>query len=1047
MTASKPPTRYLGPLPWRRRLRVKLGILFLAVFVLLGLAAVAINHLIVQSRLMSEVNRYAQSDSQRISAGLSEIVTTTEQLSTSLAVLAEARGFAGLSEGVPRLLERSPLLEQIHSVGIWPEPYATGRSIDRASMLWLRDDAGVMALRQDYNAADVVPYYREAWYTPARFATSGQCYWTPVHRQLLDDALVVTCATPIRRDGKFIGVATVQLNRQSLRNRFANMASDGNGYSLLADYNNQMLAWTDNAGAAFIDSVRPPRNLAELAKLEGAYRVLALDLHADREAFLSRATAGSRYDAGQVSQLQDASRGMSREQAESAMASLWNRQPGSVTGATAVGQATLEDDPVLSQTARVVRTEVPGSHWRLIRVLPTQGGFAGADELVNQSLLVTLSILALTLILVYIGLSRVLLSPLQSMVRNLSGTESAEEAVHVVLDEKANNELGVMAHWYNERLRQLSEQMERSATSNSLLVMEVDERRKAQRSFEGIRTRIETALKMVDEAIIATDIKGHVQEMNPAAETLTGTDQASAKGKPLPEVFRVVLGDDNMPVPNVASVCIQRSTQLDYRHGLKLISSDGEQRDLMLTVAPVPGERGKPSGALLVFRCKRSDDRPSSSLLPSPRMRVADTTTGLANAIACDQRMVELSETARLSQANNALILLDIDKLKAFNDAAGYAAGDEMLRFVGKLLSAECKRQGEVFRLGADQFAVLLPGSDVEQAEGFAEQLRVSLNDHPFEWETQDYKISASFGVTALEEDDASPADAHRRAEDACRRAKQDGRNLVRSYCPDMARRVQPQDDQLWVKRIRNGIDNNLFHLTTQWVSITESLAGNGEIYEVLLALEDEEGFWASPGEFMAAASRHHMASEIDRWVIRSAVQYLSRHKQTVERLAFVCLNISGQSLTDPLLLDFIVETLQANPLPPSKLCFEINEDAITEHPAEAQRFCDSIKSVGCLVSIDRFVGRNMSDLELMRRLPVDMVKLDAQQFSQLPKDPLEMAIAESVMRVAHTLRKQVIVANIGEPTLLEAWKRLGADYLQGYVIAKPTPMVFTSGV
>lgn len=1045
MTSAKSRTRFIGPLPWRRRLRVKLALVFLTTFVVLGLLAVGVNRLVVQSRLLDEVDRYARSDSLRIISGLSEIVSTTEQLSAALAALAESRRLSDLGAEIPVLLERSAVQAEIHGAGIWPEPYQTGANRSRASLVWMRDEAGVLQQREEYNDEEAVPYYREHWYTPARYATSGQCFWTSVYREALDQTLVVSCASPIRRNGEFIGVATVQLSRQALRDRFTRIATDGNGYALLADRNNLMLAWTDNAGQAFIDPVQPPRNLAELAQNEGAYRSLALDLHEDREVFLASAINSASYDARVVSELQDGTRNWARAEAESALASIWTRSPGNFVADRTGAQATVDNDPVLKQTARVSRSPVPGSHWRLIRVLPTQADFASAGELISQSLIITLAILALTLIAVYIGLGTLVLVPLQRMVGALAGTENAEDAVHVVLDERANNELGVLAHWYNERLRQLAEQMERSATSNSLLVMEVDERRKSQRSYEGERKRLETALKMVDQAVIATDLKGKVQEMNTAAEQLTGCDLASAKGKPLPEVFSAVLGDDRMPVPNVAQVCIQRGAQLDYSHGLKLETADGELRDLNLTVAPVPGDRGQPAGALLVFRSKRSTDRASGSAAPARESRQSDSTTGLANALACDQRLAEMLETSRLSGQTHALILLDLDRLKAFNDTAGYGAGDELLRFVAKLLGSGVKAPRRVFRLGADQFAISVDDASVEQAAELAESLRTSLAEHPFEWETKDHKITASFGVTEIGGDEDSAALALRRAEDACRRAKQDGRNLVRVFAPDMARRVEPQDDKLWVKRIRNGIDNNLFHLTTQWVSTTQELAKHGEVYEVLLALEDEEGFWAAPGSFMAAANRNHLAAEIDFWVIRSAVQYLSRHNQTVDRLAYCCINISGQSLTHPSLLDFIVETLQSNPLPPSKLCFEVNEDAITEHPAEAQAFFESLKSVGSRLSIDRFIGRNMSDLELMRRLPVDLVKLDAQQFRQLPGDPLEMAVAESVMRVAHTLRKEVVVANIDDPALLEAWKRLGADYLQGYVVAKPTPMIFTA--
>ena len=251
------------------------------------------------------------------------------------------------------------------------------------------------------------------------------------------------------------------------------------------------------------------------------------------------------------------------------------------------------------------------------------------------------------------------------------------------------------------------------------------------------------------------------------------------------------------------------------------------------------------------------------------------------------------------------------------------------------------------------------------------------------------------------------------------------------------------RDDKLWVQRIKAGLSENRFHLTTQWIAPSPALAENGEVYEVFLALEDDEGFWATPADFMPVAHRHHLTADIDRWVLRATVRHLAENREARERIAFVSINLSGQSLTDPELLEAIVDTLQKYPVQPDMLCFEISEEAIAEHPNEARRFFECMKAVGCRLAIDRFQGCNMQDIELMRSLSVDIVKLDAMSFRRVHKDPLERAVVDALLSITHTLKKQLIVYNLDEPHLVDAWKQIGSDYVQGFAIAKPTPLIF----
>ena len=1050
MTSAKPRIRFAGRLNWRQRLHVKLAGLFVTVFLALGAASYLANSILVEDQLLDEVDRYASSDTRRIVNALEALVSSTEQLATSLATVAGAQNFRDIAPGIRDLLQQSPVHEQLHSAGVWPEPGAAGRGRERASILWMRDAAGLLSTRPDYNNPDVIPYFREAWYTPAREAASGQCYWSPIRRELLDNALVITCSAPIRRLGKFLGVATVSLTRDGVRERFEGISDDGVGYALLADRENRLLGWTGNAAATLTDRDNPPRNLAELAKVMPEYNPLALSLHAAREEFLGQALESSVYDATTVTALQDGSREMPRADAESALAAIWNRLPGQGrVDPRAVARATsLDMDPVLGSSSKVFIRPVAGAHWQLIRTLPTDSGFTGASYFVNQSLAVTLSALAITLLLLFAGLRWMLLRPLRRMSDVVSEAEHPEEAIQFSLDESARNELGVVAHWYNERVRQLSEQMERASSTNSLLVMEVDERRKAQRSLEASRRGVDAALRMIEQAVIVTDARSRIQMFSAVAETLTGHSQSEALDRPLLEVFQAVLGADRMPVPDLAKVCLERGTRLDYSNGVFLPDADGGFNELSLSVAPINDENGRPGGALLVFRKRPAKvaKQADAESAPVKEVRRPQKVSGLPDTLAFEERIDSLIETARLTGENHALAYFDIDNVGGFNAAHGYRAGDELLNFLARQMRTAVGADAELFRLSADAFALLVVGGTAEAAEALADRVRKHVETTPFTWESSEFRTTVSAGICAFDGHVIDGGEVRFKAELACRRAKADERNCVRVFDAEIDEASAIRDDKIWVQRIKAGIEDNLFHLTTQWVAPSTQLAEEGEVYEVFLALEDEEGFWATPGEFLPVAERHHLTSDIDRWVLRATARALAKDKDAQKRIAFVSINLSGQSLVNPDLLQTVVDTLQKYPIPADMLCFEVQEQAVTEHPAEVAKFFDGMKAIGCRLAIDRFVGRNMSDLELMRTLPVNFVKLDAMGFRRIHKDELEKTVVESVLRVAHTLQKRVMIANLDEQELVDAWKKLGSDYVQGFVISKPTPMIFKPG-
>lgn len=1047
-TRTKTRKAEVSHLSWHSSLQFKLGLIFLALVVLLGAGALVAGKFLVSDKLVTETYRYENESGLRLQQELQGITQQTEDLARMLASLSFKLpgGVNTLKPLVPELVERVSANIFIVSTGVWPEAYALDPALERASVLWARNANDAFKLREDYNDPRTIPYQREKWYTPARYSQENRCYWSPVYRDPISKRDVITCSMPIRQTEKFVGAVTVSLGLENIRASFAASTAEELGYSLLVDQDNQLLAASKRMSQSMGST--PPRNTAELAQKFPSFNVVALNLHKQSAERVSAVARSPLYNAEQISALRDGSRDMSRAEAETALSQIWGRL-GKLDGNAAQDRLEIKADHVLADDAFALLFPLPSTHWQLIRVTPAKEGFTGARYVFQQSLLVTGGALVLTLVLVFSGLRYMVISPLRKMTRQITNAETAEDALHLQLDESARNEVGVMAHWHNERVRQLREMMERTIATNSQLVMESEERRKAQEQLARIQERASLALQSVADGVITTDENGNIEDMNPVAETLTGVPLRTSRGKNFAEVFVARMGGDNgAPLPNLAEIAVQRGTRLDYPEGIQLTSFGGSHRNISLIVTPIRARHSKVIGAVIVFRELKTavEVASAASATVVADKKSLDALTGLSTRTVCDKRIRSLIDAAKLTPRTHCLLILDIDHLKRVNDNGGQHAGDEALAKVAETLSAKVASAGQVFRMTTDQFAVLLENFDADRGRIYAEALRESIANTRFYWESKYFSITASFGITAFDGAEENHIDIVRRADDACAAAKRAGRNCVRVYDESMNRAGREADDSTWVRRIRAGLDDNMFHLTTQYMLPTQNLASEGNNFEILLALEDEEGFWAAPGAFMQTAERHHLSGEMDRWVISRILTQLTNNPGVLEKLAMVSINLSAGSLMDGSLLEFLITELEKNPdIHPRKLCFELNENDIAEYPQAVHTLTDALRSAGCRVAVDRFMGRDPSQLAQLRKLSVDFVKVDATRFRNIVNDTVEQMLAESVVRLGRTLRKRVIVSNIDDASMMDAWKRLGVDYFQGFLVAKPSPVIFQS--
>ena len=1025
-------------LPLTETLLFRFGLLFVVLLAVLGAGAFAVCELIVQAPLHEDIVEHEQGLAERMAAETSLVTDSATQAAVTLSSLAASEHFApaALRAAVLPLIQNLPSASRYAAVGLWPEPGVTGNNVARASLYWVRDADGKWQARDDYNDPKTAPYYQTLWYASARFTPDNHCYWSPVLEEPISKRSIVTCSTAVRVNGAFLGAATVSIDLQQLADALNRAASSSRSYVLLLDRDDHLLAAGGSASGMLSAALSPGRDIAELAQKLTAYNPLALMLHKRSDALAESVLHSKQFQPTVISKLQDASNGTPRAEAEAAMYSLWQR---SLPARPAVA-VELEHDPALDGGSLMTILSLPETGWQLVRGTSAEQGLAGVRYLTQQTLLICIGLLAAGLLFAFGALRATVVRPLQRIAARLIAGDSQDNALGVTLDHKARNEIGFIAQWQNERIRQLRDLTDRAAAANRQLLVESGERARVQKQLAQAQEQRRALVESIDEAVLVCDEHGVVQEINPMAERLLGMRQDAVREQPLGEVFIAQIdGDSDAPVAEAILDTLQRGTPLEFRDNV-LLRSLGGLTEISLSVTPLHSGGARADGCLVVFREAASTRSPSDEQSHDSEV---DAQTGLGRRGACERRVRKLGEGLRGTDGNASLLVVDIDGVQQIVDRGGVADGTDALSALVALLSTQAGVDAELFRLPQNQFAIVLNNADVAETAARAEALRAAVAGFELDHDDEHTQMHASIGYTPIDTSAGTAADVVRHAIKAAAAAKSDGGDCVRAFEPTMDREAV-QLDELWVRRIRRGLDENLFHLSTQWIAPSDSLSGEGAAYELLLALEDEEGFWSPPAAFLPVVERHGLSSEVDQWVVGRVLDLLSADPGLSARLAFANINVSAGTICDSGFLDFLSDALAAHPdVPPSKLCFDLPLGAASDPAIDTPAFCKTVGLMGARTCLSPGPLRRASELDMLRRLPVDILAFDAPLFPRLHEDPAEQLLAEALVKVGRLLKRRVLITRIETAYQTEAWRRLGADYFQGYAIAKPTPVMF----
>lgn len=419
-----------------------------------------------------------------------------------------------------------------------------------------------------------------------------------------------------------------------------------------------------------------------------------------------------------------------------------------------------------------------------------------------------------------------------------------------------------------------------------------------------------------------------------------------------------------------------------------------------------------------------------------------DAMTGLSNRDEFERRLDLRLASLRPPQAEaeDGVLIIDLDRFKMVNDACGHHAGDQLLREVGQLLGASLSPGDTLARLGGDEFGVILHEHSQQQALRVAEQLCARLDDYRFVFSGQRFRIGASVGLVMLNGRWTSAGAVLQAADSARYVAKAMGSNRVHLYRESDCDIEAYRDQMHWMQRLDNALDQDQLRLYWQRiVPLREGQMARGIKGEVLLRLQEGEQL-IGPQKLLQAAERFGMSSRVDCWVIGATLDWLEQHRSALDHVAELAINLSGQSVSDKAFHRFLINELERRCLPAGKLVFEITETAAIADIDASRTLIRTLQGLGVKVALDDF-GSGMSSFGYLKSLPVDYLKIDSQFIRELAHDAYDQVAVQAICSVAKVTGKLTIAEGIEDAAVEALLRDYAVDFGQGYHWHQPEPL------
>jgi diguanylate cyclase (GGDEF)-like protein/PAS domain S-box-containing protein len=464
-----------------------------------------------------------------------------------------------------------------------------------------------------------------------------------------------------------------------------------------------------------------------------------------------------------------------------------------------------------------------------------------------------------------------------------------------------------------------------------------------------------------------------------------------------------------------------------------LLSSEGSDRWVGINARVSHDENGQLCG---IRGTARNVTEQHEAALQIEHLATHDSLTGLPNRVSLQRTLEQALEQGDLG----AMLFIDIDHFKYVNDNFGHRSGDQLIVGVSGVLKEGVKEfNGQVFRLGGDEYAVHLPESRRGHAMKVAEHLLDALRHYHFQSTDQQRVagLTASIGIALYPFHGSDVTGLLSNADIAMYQAKDGGRNRFVLYDQDAQSLRRTHNRVHWANRLREVLDEDRLVLYSQpVVRLTDMRTVNCEI---LVRIRDDNGNIVLPSQFIEYAEALGMVQEIDMRVVERLIEYLRQPENQGQKLRYF-VNLSRVSISDQHWVRKFHSMLAASDVTHNQLVFEITEAAAMSDVDVTQHFIHELKQMGCRFALDDF-GAGFSSFYYLKRFDVDYLKIDGGFIRDLAKDEDNRIFVKAVCDIAKGLNKQVIAGWVEDREVMKILTEMGTVYGQGFLFHRPAPL------
>ena len=409
-----------------------------------------------------------------------------------------------------------------------------------------------------------------------------------------------------------------------------------------------------------------------------------------------------------------------------------------------------------------------------------------------------------------------------------------------------------------------------------------------------------------------------------------------------------------------------------------------------------------------------------------------DSLTGLPNRDLFRERVAAALDETRSGSEGLIVMIFDLDRFKEINDTLGHQSGDQVLRLLAQRLRTVMRDTDTVARLGGDEFGVLAPGTaDSDTALQLAARVQRAM-ERPFVVSGLTLEVEASIGIAVSPEHGDDVETLLRHADVAMYLSKE-------THHPELYDRDHDHyspDRLALVGELRRAIDEK--QLVVYYQPRVELATGAARCVEALVRWDHPERGLLGPGEFLPLAQHTGVVRLITRYVLDAAIRQCRAWRDLGLDVS-VGVNLFSRDLLDGGLPDEVGRLLAANVLEPRRLELEITEDTILADPARTAVILEQLGARGIALAIDDF-GTGYSSLSYLKRLPVDVLKIDRSFVSRMEVDEDDAIIVRSTIELGHNLGLIVVAEGVENQETLVRLAELGCDTAQGYHLSRPIP-------